>query len=562
MLRILLRALGALGVLLGLIFGVLWLTSGGGEGELDYQISVKPTVMTVAYKAYGNAEAADGKYWLARVVLKNDGDGTLEDVAVSYRIPDFLDWTTPKTFPALLPGQTTVLPVYPKLPTKVTAIRSRTPTSIEFKITSADGKEKVESRPFEFRGVTEIEYTSLDANEVLTWYDMYANSELCAAFVTDEDPVVRQYMGKISETMGGFPIMSNSEEMLKVMKAIYNFQVATGMKYTGNKGVPEKLGDAFSMVQSVRLPRDVIYQNSGLCIELAMLWAALGQGAGAKAYLALVPGHCYPVLEAADGSMIAFESTGIGGSNVGGIAGFEDAVKAGNKQFQQLMSGQTPGVLVDVALHHQRGIRPPEFAATDIAGLAGMLEDRVKKARQSGGNSGGGADAGGGGGGQSVDGGGGGYAPPNPNGQWQQAVVLDGNFVVPYPATYTPNYQDLVQTQQFLPSLQFMATDLSGLLSVEVYVAPGQSAQDLMNQCQQIAGQFGSNFGFGQSSPIQIGGQQGKMIPFTVVSNYQSLQGAFYAVEIAEGTLGYAVSSPDGSWQQLGAAIAPNVRIK
>ncbi|MDF1839567.1 MAG: hypothetical protein P1V35_16985, partial [Planctomycetota bacterium] len=178
--------------------------SGDAPGKLDYQLAVKPTVMTVAYKAYGNSSAADGKYWLARMVMENDGESTIEDVAISYRIPDYLDWSTPRTIDELLPGQTRVGNFYPKLPTKVTRLRSRTPSSIEFKMSWNDGEEqheKIEVREFEFRGVNEIEYTSLHAEEMLSWNDMFDNAEICAAYVTDEDPVVRQYMGEISETM-------------------------------------------------------------------------------------------------------------------------------------------------------------------------------------------------------------------------------------------------------------------------------------------------------------------------------------------------------------------------
>ena len=106
---------------------------GSAPAEMRYRIDTKPTVMTVAYKAYGNPEAADGKYWLARVVLENEGESSMHDVAVSYRIPEYVDWTTPRNIDEVLPGQTRVLPIYPKLPTKVTNLRSRTPSSLEVK---------------------------------------------------------------------------------------------------------------------------------------------------------------------------------------------------------------------------------------------------------------------------------------------------------------------------------------------------------------------------------------------------------------------------------------------
>lgn len=549
----------------------LGLFGGPGAGDLEYRLDVKPTVMTVAYKAYGNEDAADGKYWLARVVMENDGESALEDVAVSYRIPDYLDWTTPQTIDEVLPGQTRVVPIYPKLPTRVTSLRSRTPSSLEIKFAWNDGQEdheKIEVRQFEFRGVNEIEYTSLAADEMLTWHDMYDNAEITAAYVTDEDQVVRQYLGEISETMGGMPICSTGEELAKTMESIYVYQVGTGMTYSGNKGVPERLGDATSTVQSVRLPRDVIYQNSGLCIELAMLWAALGQGSSAKAYLALVPGHCFPVLEANDGTIIAIESTGIGGSNLGGTMKFADAVEAGNKQFNQLMRGEIPGVLIDVVLHQGRGVRPPEFEAVNLADLARLLDERTAKALAQGGQ------------GQQQqqqdtqnqqevqrqddtqrrddhqrrdDG--------NVGSNWQWYQVPGLNATVPYPQGYTADTQTVQQLQQHIPAIQFMASDPRGEASIEIYAAANMTARQLMNDSQSLAQQIGASVRYEKAETVVIGGQQAALYPYTFSMQGQTMNGGFYIYETSAGLFGFAVGGTGSSWRNLGGQIAQAVRF-
>lgn len=549
----------------------LGLFGGPGAGDLEYRLDVKPTVMTVAYKAYGNEDAADGKYWLARVVMENDGESALEDVAVSYRIPDYLDWTTPQTIEEVLPGQTRVVPIYPKLPTRVTSLRSRTPSSLEIKFAWNDGQEdheKIEVRQFEFRGVNEIEYTSLAADEMLTWHDMYDNAEITAAYVTDEDQVVRQYLGEISETMGGMPICSTGEELAKTMESIYVYQVGTGMTYSGNKGVPERLGDATSTVQSVRLPRDVIYQNSGLCIELAMLWAALGQGSSAKAYLALVPGHCFPVLEANDGTIIAIESTGIGGSNLGGTMKFADAVEAGNKQFNQLMRGEIPGVLIDVVLHQGRGVRPPEFEAVNLADLARLLDERTAKALAQGGQ------------GQQQqqqdtqnqqevqrqddtqrrddhqrrdDG--------NVGSNWQWYQVPGLNATVPYPQGYTADTQTVQQLQQHIPAIQFMASDPRGEASIEIYAAANMTARQLMNDSQSLAQQIGASVRYEKAETVVIGGQQAALYPYTFSMQGQTMNGGFYIYETSAGLFGFAVGGTGSSWRNLGGQIAQAVRF-
>ena len=47
--------------------------------------------------------------------------------------------TTPETHPEILPGQMIVVPIYPRLPAKVTQITSMTPASLDVKIEYDDG---------------------------------------------------------------------------------------------------------------------------------------------------------------------------------------------------------------------------------------------------------------------------------------------------------------------------------------------------------------------------------------------------------------------------------------
>src|SRR5687767_13877701 len=112
-------ALAALG--LGLV-AISFFVGGKGNGALDLKFVAKPTLMTAAYKVYGNPQAVGGKYWLGKVTLKNTGSGSLKDVRISYRIPDYVDWTTPESHTEVLPNQTVVFAIYPRLPGRVTDI--------------------------------------------------------------------------------------------------------------------------------------------------------------------------------------------------------------------------------------------------------------------------------------------------------------------------------------------------------------------------------------------------------------------------------------------------------
>ncbi|MGA2328058.1 MAG: FHA domain-containing protein [Bryobacteraceae bacterium] len=355
-----------------------------GRGALSYKVFHQRTIMSSAYKAYGNPEAMGGRYWFARVVLRNIGKGAVKSVKVSYQIPGFLTWTTPDEAPELLPNQTAVFVYYPKFPSKITELRTRTPAVLETKIEYDDGsgsQTHIEKREFEIYGLTEFAYGSMPESEVVSRTDAENNNPLLAAYVTDEDEAVKTFYAKISEVSGGFGTGADQKDLLQFIKSTYEYMVSLGMTYSGAKGVPDSTGDVRTLVQSIRVPRDLIYGNSGLCIELALLWCALGQGAGLRVFLTLIPGHAFPVLQAKDGTTIPVESTMISGSfggNLGKAASWEEAVKTGQKELKENLNRSTTDVL-DIRELQSSGIRPPELPEINRAELVKLLDDRRAK---------------------------------------------------------------------------------------------------------------------------------------------------------------------------------------
>jgi hypothetical protein len=162
--------------------------------------------------------------------------------------------------------------------------------------------------------------------------------------------------------------------------------VALGMTYSGTKGVPEKKGDDYVLVQSMRLPRDVIMGNSGLCVELTQLWCSIAINAGAGCYIVQIPGHSFPVLRAGDGSLLAIEATAIGGAFEGGNLGrantFEEAVTSGTETFAKVQRGELPSIFVDVLAYRDEGIRPPELPDVDRTTVVKQLDERLAAHRQ------------------------------------------------------------------------------------------------------------------------------------------------------------------------------------
>ena len=99
-----------------------------GAGKLAWEPPVvRKSLMTFAYKVYGNPAAQNGRYFLSKIVFHNQGAAPVHDLSVSYQIPDYLPWTTPETHTEVLPGQTIVQLFYPQIPSTSPSSPTRPP---------------------------------------------------------------------------------------------------------------------------------------------------------------------------------------------------------------------------------------------------------------------------------------------------------------------------------------------------------------------------------------------------------------------------------------------------
>ncbi len=114
-------------------------------------------------------------------------------------------------------------------------------------------------------------------------------------------------------------------------------------------------------MQNVKFPRDVLREKSGACLDLAVFYAAAANAVGIKPYLAVVPGHCFPVFQLPEGGLIGIEATGVeGGLEQGKIASWEFVVKLASELLEKRMKERLI-VLVDVHQLWARGVSNPEL---------------------------------------------------------------------------------------------------------------------------------------------------------------------------------------------------------
>ena len=84
-------------------------------------------------------------------------------------------------------------------------------------------------------------------------------------------------------------VSNKPEDGIRLLASIYEGTRKSHMVYSGTKGIPQSTEDVQSIVQQVRLPREVITGNTGLCIELSCLYASVLSAAGVDPIIYLIP---------------------------------------------------------------------------------------------------------------------------------------------------------------------------------------------------------------------------------------------------------------------------------
>ncbi len=343
--------------------------------DIDISIDKSAFIMPAAHKVYANPNALDGKYYLFKAKITNNSSKTLEDITVKYRIPNYIDWTTLTVSGEMFPGQTLVVPCYPKFKDNITEKTTESIEKVEIEVSWDDATEDdiiEESFTFKLTNRNEYVYTGIKSEEISSWSDMYDNDALIACFVTPNDPIVRYYTQNIQEKLlkGETAAVSRRpDNAIRFLCGIYEATRKSHMVYSSTKGSPASIDDVSSIVQQVRLPREVITGNTGLCIELSVLYASVLSAAGLDPVIYMIPGHAYPGFKM-NGQYYAIEATAIGGEGLGGIRSVKEAYKQGEKQLQEFIrkvqAGDPRYTVVDIHAVNAQGVTSMDLKDNDF----------------------------------------------------------------------------------------------------------------------------------------------------------------------------------------------------
>ena len=231
------------------------------QAELEAKIEPNSVIMPAAYKVYGNEDALEGKYGLFKMLLTNNGKSAARNVKVSFEIPGYITETDLKKVPVILPGQSILVNCFPKFKEDIVDKMTSSRETVNINISGLNVKDQTESFPVEIKGRNEFVYTQIPTDEILSPAEMIDNAELISCFVTPEDPIIKYFTQQIQEKLlrgEAASVNREDKEAVRFLTGLYDATYVSHMVYSGTSGVPSAVGDAQSIVQSLRLPREVV----------------------------------------------------------------------------------------------------------------------------------------------------------------------------------------------------------------------------------------------------------------------------------------------------------------
>jgi hypothetical protein len=328
------------------------------SGSIDLKIQPASVIMPAAYKVYANSDVAGGRYNLFKAIIKNTGSSEIHNLKVQYRVPKFIDeWTDVPAQSDLLPGQEAVVTCFPVFNQSITEknTSSKEKTEIRFFYGSkSNPTEKDESFVFDMTSVNDIVFSDMSDKEKVYMADYQSNVPLYACMVASQDPIIKYYAQQVQQKVlqgedaagvgtGGNIDDKKVREAIRVMEGVYEATRRTKMVYSETSAGESKFGDNTTSTEHIRLPREVVTGNTGLCIELALLHASVLKAAGNHAVIFLIPGHAYPGIKLGN-SYLALESTCIGGEGLGGVMTADQAFKAGMNELDTFFIARRQGL--------------------------------------------------------------------------------------------------------------------------------------------------------------------------------------------------------------------------
>jgi len=332
-----------------------------------FRVEATPAIMASLAKAY--ADSQFDKLWVARSLFENEGGKAVTDFRVRFRVDGYSSWSGWHRKSRVAPGEKVLSVFHPVLDyDKLASLTSLRPAgvTIEMRYTRPDGSlvQEVDFRRTKILSRNHVIYSSRPFSKDMSFQEQRDLSPLAlASLVTSDDPVVQAIAGEVSNMLDGAPASSSDEAALKFTEALFNYMKMRKITYTSPTGQIV----AGRVCQHIKYARDVLRNNSGTCVDLAVLYASVMESVGLQPILFQVPGHCFPGVKLPkSGKIVPFEATLLKADQ-----SFVAAVKKGREHVKK-WAGEEKCLATQTFLLHSSGIHPldlPRIAPEQIAKL-------------------------------------------------------------------------------------------------------------------------------------------------------------------------------------------------
>ncbi|MBU0936641.1 MAG: hypothetical protein KKC64_13565, partial [Spirochaetes bacterium] len=233
------------------------------------------TIFPVLRSWYGNEP-------LGTVEIRNDEDGPIRDIKVSFYAPEYMG--SPRIggeLPLLRPGETATVPLYAIFDERVLQLTQNVRTSGEIAVEYRFyGTRRIHSEAIEVR---------LHHRNAMTWED----DRKAAAFVSPTDPAAlwfSRYASSIVRDRMRADLPANLQYALGIFEALR----LHGVNYVidPNSAYVEMASNAAS-VDYLQYPGETLMYRGGDCDDLSILFCSLLESAGISTAFITIPGHIY-----------------------------------------------------------------------------------------------------------------------------------------------------------------------------------------------------------------------------------------------------------------------------
>jgi DNA-binding beta-propeller fold protein YncE/tetratricopeptide (TPR) repeat protein len=247
--------------------------------------AMNKAAVEISTVSIGNIFSANYKWYLknpvGRVVLTNNVNTPFQNLKLTFRLKEFMDFGYDTEIKRLDPQQSVEVPVIATLNNRVLEVSEDTPVQAEFTLTYFEsGKSQTVSLTRPLR---------VYSRNAITWED----PSRIANFITPKDPPVRDFQ---SEALRDRPRSAKSDFLnrnLVTALHIWDALSEAGVQFQSNPNNPYEAlrEDPNFPVDYSQFPRDTLKRKSGQCDDLATLIVSMLYGANVRAVILDYPGH-------------------------------------------------------------------------------------------------------------------------------------------------------------------------------------------------------------------------------------------------------------------------------